>query len=203
MFRFIALLCLVHVSFGTIIRGRVLVNGNANIVDTVPSGSRLIIRLEGTSIANASSMVIKQTEISNIVAFPFYYQIRISTNISSALSYSLSALIKKGDILVYVNEQPIPVKIGTESLITIDIPVMFIGENRALQPLLNNVQQSSWPELVGREGTYAVQYIKEKTGFTDVFIVLEGSLVTLDYRTDRVRVFVNTKGVVIQIPYIG
>ncbi|CAF1357890.1 unnamed protein product, partial [Rotaria sordida] len=158
---------------------------------------------KGTSIANASSMVIKQTEISNIVAFPFYYQIRISTNISSALSYSLSALIKKGDILVYVNEQPIPVKIGTESLITIDIPVMFIGENRALQPLLNNVQQSSWPELVGREGTYAVQYIKEKTGFTDVLIVLEGSLVTLDYRTDRVRVFVNTKGIVIQTPYIG
>ncbi|CAF1474938.1 unnamed protein product [Rotaria sp. Silwood1] len=202
MFRFIALFCLVHVSFGTIIRGRVLVNGDANIVDMVPSGSQLIVRLEDTSIANASSIVIKQTEISNIVAFPFYYQIQVPNNISSALSYSLSALIKKGDVLVYVNEQHIPVKIGTESLITIDIPVMFIGEDRSLKPSLNNMKQSSWPELVGREGTYAVQYIKEKTGFTNVFTVLEGSLVTMDYRTDRVRVFVNKKGIVIQPPYI-
>ena len=31
-------------------------------------------------------------------------------------------------------------------------------------PLFNNMGQLSWPELVGREGTYAVQYIKEKTG---------------------------------------
>lgn len=28
----------------------------------------------------------------------------------------------------------------------------------------NDIQKLSWPELVGREGTYAVQYIKETTG---------------------------------------
>jgi hypothetical protein len=26
------------------------------------------------------------------------------------------------------------------------------------------MEQLSWPELVGRDGTYAVQYIKERTG---------------------------------------
>lgn len=30
-----------------------------------------------------------------------------------------------------------------------------------------DMESLSWPELVGREGTYAVQYIKEKTGETD------------------------------------
>jgi len=35
---------------------------------------------------------------------------------------------------------------------------------RAVKPWLNDVEQLSWPELVGRKGTYAVKYIKEKTG---------------------------------------
>jgi hypothetical protein len=33
-----------------------------------------------------------------------------------------------------------------------------------VKPWLNDVEQLSWPELVGRKGTYAVKYIKEKTG---------------------------------------
>jgi len=68
---------------------------------------------------------------------------------------------------------------------------------------LNDLERLSWPELVGREGTYAVQYIKEKTGLTNVHTVLEGSAITMDYRTDRVRVFVNEKGIVTQIPRTG
>ncbi len=46
-------------------------------------------------------------------------------------------------------------------------------------------------------------YFIIRLGFTNVFIVPEGSAITLDYRTDRVRVFVDKKGVVTQIPSIG
>lgn len=40
-------------------------------------------------------------------------------------------------------------------------------------------------------------------GFSDVVTILEGSPVTMDYRTDRVRVIVNNKGIVIQTPIVG
>ena len=78
----------------------------------------------------------------------------------------------------------------------------------------------SWPELVGREGTYAVQYIKEKTGeidtwfkrrsdridclgLTNVLLLPEDALITMDYRTDRVRVFIDKDGIVVRTPRIG
>ena len=40
-------------------------------------------------------------------------------------------------------------------------------------------------------------------GFQNVMTVLEGSPVTLDYRMDRVRVFVDTKGIVRNTPTVG
>lgn len=171
---------------GTIIRGRVLLNGDASQVDNVPVGSQLIVRLEDTSIADASAIILKETEISNIVAFPINYQIRVPANISSTMSYTLSARIKKGDIFLYISEENVAVTINTNNPITIDIPVniisggkyicyeyrypcltifmSFIITGRAMKSLLRNMERLSWPELVGREGTYAVQYIKEKTG---------------------------------------
>jgi hypothetical protein len=36
--------------------------------------------------------------------------------------------------------------------------------DRALKSWLDEIKQLSWPELMGQEGTYAVEYIKEKTG---------------------------------------
>ncbi len=32
------------------------------------------------------------------------------------------------------------------------------------QIVLDDMEQLSWPEMVGKEGKYAVQYIKEKSG---------------------------------------
>jgi hypothetical protein len=46
-------------------------------------------------------------------------------------------------------------------------------------------------------------YFIIRLGLTNVFIVPEGSAITLDYRTDRVRVFIDKKGVVTQTPSIG
>lgn len=45
--------------------------------------------------------------------------------------------------------------------------------------------------------------LKTKLGFTNVEILKEGSPATLDYRTDRVRVFVDDAGLVTMAPVIG
>jgi len=192
-----------HFSVGNIIYGRVLLNGDVNQAVRVPSDAQLVVRLEDISLADASSTVLKQTQISNLTTFPFYYRLQIPTKISSALSYTLSAEITKGDTLLYITDTVIPVKTDTKSPITIDIPVVAVKSNSVEESLLNDMEQLSWPELVGREGTYAVEYIKETSGLTNVFTILEGTPVTMDYRNDRVRVFVDKHGIVTQIPRTG
>jgi hypothetical protein len=42
-----------------------------------------------------------------------------------------------------------------------------------------------------------------KIGFKNVMTIKEGSPVTMDFRTDRVRVFVNNRGIVTQVPTIA
>ena len=40
-------------------------------------------------------------------------------------------------------------------------------------------------------------------GFTEVFTLPRGSAVTMDFRTDRVRVFVDKKDKVVEAPFIA
>ncbi len=42
-----------------------------------------------------------------------------------------------------------------------------------------------------------------KIGFKNVVAVNERSPITMDYRTDRVRVFVNERGIVSRVPTIA
>ncbi|CAF5208910.1 unnamed protein product, partial [Rotaria magnacalcarata] len=63
--------------------------------------------------------------------------------------------------------------------------------------------KKEWPELVGKKGEEAVKIIKKETGFDNVVIVKQESPITLDYRTDRVRVFVDANGIVVTTPTIG
>ncbi|KNA20995.1 hypothetical protein SOVF_047460 [Spinacia oleracea] len=64
--------------------------------------------------------------------------------------------------------------------------------------------KKSWPELVGKDGNEAAGIIKsENCSVKNVVVLPEGSPVTKDYRTDRVRVFVDTCGKVSSTPYIG
>jgi hypothetical protein len=46
-------------------------------------------------------------------------------------------------------------------------------------------------------------YFINHLGLTNVVIVPEGSAVTADYRTDRVRIVVDKNGIVIEIPRTG
>ncbi|UJR35217.1 hypothetical protein I4U23_027983 [Adineta vaga] len=61
----------------------------------------------------------------------------------------------------------------------------------------------SWPDLVGKDGKEAVEIIKRDSGFTNVQIVGPDMMVTMDYRTDRVRVHVNEQGKVSSPPTTG
>jgi hypothetical protein len=53
--------------------------------------------------------------------------------------------------------------------------------------------------LIGKTGQEAVQAIVAATPGVNAVVVPEGSMVTMDYREDRVRVFVSEEGKVVRI----
>lgn len=63
--------------------------------------------------------------------------------------------------------------------------------------------KTEWPELVGKDGEEAKAKILEEFPKLTVFTVKVGSMVTMDYRMDRVRVWVNASGVVARLPKVG
>ncbi|XP_059289802.1 trypsin inhibitor 1 isoform X3 [Lycium ferocissimum] len=66
------------------------------------------------------------------------------------------------------------------------------------------VKKDAWPELLGVPAKLARGIIqKENRRLTNVPNVLNGSPVTKDLRCNRVRLFVNVLGVVVQIPRVG
>ncbi|KNA21305.1 hypothetical protein SOVF_043910 [Spinacia oleracea] len=63
--------------------------------------------------------------------------------------------------------------------------------------------KKSWPELVGKDGNEAAEIIKSENCFVKLTVVLlEGTPVTKDFRCDRVRVFVDACGKVVETPVI-
>jgi len=82
--------------------------------------------LEQTSEADSSGMIFVKIEISNLVTFPIEYQIQITSDISPASSYQLSAQIKKRGMLLYVGEETISATIGSDAPVTVDIPVRVV-----------------------------------------------------------------------------
>ena len=63
--------------------------------------------------------------------------------------------------------------------------------------------KSYWPDLVGFKGEEAVAAIKKDRPYLQVFVIPEGSIVTMDFREDRVRVWVDDNGSVAQAPLVG
>ncbi|KAJ7978744.1 Proteinase inhibitor [Quillaja saponaria] len=65
--------------------------------------------------------------------------------------------------------------------------------------------KDSWPELKGKKGDVAARTIERENHFVDAVIVLEGTIVPADFapRCDRVRVWVDTYGIVTRVPLIG
>lgn len=67
----------------------------------------------------------------------------------------------------------------------------------------NIIGKSSWPELVGKDGEEAKATIERENPLVTANIVNEGSSVPLDYRCDRVWVWVDDNGIVTRVPIIG
>lgn len=62
----------------------------------------------------------------------------------------------------------------------------------------------SWPELVGIDGEKAAEIIERENPSVRTVIVEEGMVVTMDFRCERVRVWVDKKhGLVIEAPHMG
>ena len=65
------------------------------------------------------------------------------------------------------------------------------------------VGKSWWPELLGTKGDVAVEIMVRENPRVTAIILPEGSVVTPDFRCDRVRVFVNNQDIVNRMPKIG
>lgn len=63
--------------------------------------------------------------------------------------------------------------------------------------------KNSWPELVGRNGEEAAEIIMRENPKVDAIVVKQGSVVTMDFRCDRVWVWVDKHGNVKLTPHIG
>ncbi|TMW85237.1 hypothetical protein EJD97_023456 [Solanum chilense] len=59
-----------------------------------------------------------------------------------------------------------------------------------------------WPELIGVPTKLAKEIIEKENPLINVQILLSGSPITLDYRCDRVRLFDNILGFVVQMPVV-
>ncbi|XP_047042488.1 subtilisin-chymotrypsin inhibitor-2B-like [Lolium rigidum] len=72
--------------------------------------------------------------------------------------------------------------------------------NAAGAQLAGEDSKTSWPELVGKTIKEAREIILKDKPDANIVVLPAGSAVTLDYRTDRVRIFVDT---VADAPHIG
>ncbi|DBB16415.1 TPA: hypothetical protein ACH3X3_014700 [Trebouxia sp. C0006] len=64
-------------------------------------------------------------------------------------------------------------------------------------------KKNTWPELVGKDATEVKELLEKETDL-NVFLVPTGSAVTMDYRTNRVRVsFDPATNKVVKAPRVG
>lgn len=64
-------------------------------------------------------------------------------------------------------------------------------------------KQGPWPECKGMEGEECCELIHGFDKEIECNVLAEDSMVTLDFRPDRVRVFVNEEKVVVRTPGRG
>ncbi|KAI5682480.1 hypothetical protein M9H77_03708 [Catharanthus roseus] len=64
-------------------------------------------------------------------------------------------------------------------------------------------EKTSWPELVGLTSEEAQTRIKEEMPGANVQIIPSDHCITMDFRLDRVRIFIDSSGKVQHEPRIG
>ena len=86
--------------------------------------------------------------------------------------------------------------------------ILFLGSVLSVVALnektSRSINKTKWPELVGRQSREAVDILKQELpGGALVQVLPEGAMVTMDFRLDRVRVFVSEEDRVSSPPMIG
>ncbi|KAK1396850.1 putative Subtilisin inhibitor 1 [Heracleum sosnowskyi] len=76
---------------------------------------------------------------------------------------------------------------------------------RSLESLLggNHSRKTTWPEVVGMTGEEAKKQIEEESPGTSVHLIPQNTFVTMDYRTNRVRLYIDSSGKVAVAPKVG
>ncbi|MBA0560333.1 hypothetical protein Golob_017237 [Gossypium lobatum] len=64
-------------------------------------------------------------------------------------------------------------------------------------------EKKSWPELVGTNGESAKETIERENRNVKAVVLLDGSPATMDFRSNRVQVWVDGNGLVVRAPTIG
>lgn len=60
-----------------------------------------------------------------------------------------------------------------------------------------------WPALIGKTSEEAKRYLESSFPELSVIVVKDGSMMTMDYRIERVRIMVNDEGIVTKAPHRG
>ncbi|CAF1052839.1 unnamed protein product [Didymodactylos carnosus] len=190
---------------GNIIRGRIILP-LSNI--KLPSTARLLVEVQDTTMADEKTITLGRQQIENLQQFSINYEIEYQKeSVKPSHQYSMSARITLQKQLLFINDENINADIENgDNPLTVDIPVVQVSEVPDDQsqppPFTDEPSNRRWRELVGKTGEYAMEVIK-RAGFTNVVIVQKDTPLTMDYRPDRVRIFVDDSGIVNQIPQNG
>lgn len=69
--------------------------------------------------------------------------------------------------------------------------------------MTSSEKKTAWPELVGMAGDEAKTLLESQVTDKQISIVPSDRMVTMDYRVDRIRIFVDKDGKVERAPQLG
>lgn len=67
----------------------------------------------------------------------------------------------------------------------------------------NHGRKTTWPEVVGMAGEEAKKQIEEESPGISVHLIPQNSFITMDFRTNRVRLYIDSSGNVAVAPKLG
>jgi len=68
---------------------------------------------------------------------------------------------------------------------------------------VNGQPKTEWPELVGKTADEAKQVLEREAPGRRIVVLRPGMCITADYRTDRIKVWLDADGMVARPPRIG
>ena len=81
--------------------------------------------------------------------------------------------------------------------------VILLTSAKIEEGIVMSSSPRSWPQLVGMDGEAAKAQLEQEYPEMRVQVVPYGSMVTMDYREDRIRIYVDEAGKVQRAPTVG